>query len=120
MSFEEDFLKYRSYQNAQNFIEHAGKKGMKWGQRKAIDAAKQRSSNPYRYGNSRNPQLQRQVDVMKYVAAGKGQSFAFSQKTAKKRLYKMRQSQAAIKNGEKRIKDKYLRANGIDLRDIRL
>jgi hypothetical protein len=124
MSFEEDFLKYRSYQNAQKeqeyFIEHAGKKGMKWGQRKAIDAAKQRSKNPYRYGNSQNAQLQRQVDVMKYVAAGKGKSFAFSQKTAKKRLYKMRQSQAAIKNGEKRIKDKYLRANGIDLRDIRL
>ena len=120
MSFEEDFLKYRSLQNTENFIEHAGKKGMKWGQRKAIDAAKARSKNPYRAGNVNNPNLQRRVDVLKYVAAGKGKAFMVSQKSAKKQLYKMRQSQAAIKNGERRIRDKYLRANGIDLRDIRL
>lgn len=111
MSFEEDFLA------------HYGKKGMKWGQRrqqKAITSATKRSQNPYRYGNMNNPTIQRRVDVMKYVAAGKGVSLAYTKKGANKRLDKMRENQKAIKNGKKRVYDKYLRANGIDLREIKL
>ena len=97
MSFEEDFLKYRSLQNTENFIEHAGKKGMKWGQRKAIDAAKARSKNPYRAGNVNNPNLQRRVDVLKYVAAGKGKAFMVSQKSAKKQPHIRAETANALK-----------------------
>lgn len=126
MSFEEDFLA------------HYGKKGMRWGQRKAVAKANERSKKgPDRFGNRNNKMVQRKVDRVKRVAAGKASvsdkvrfystiSLAelaledYSAKgVAQNRIDRAKRNQAKVASGKKRVTDKLLRLQGIDVREIK-
>jgi hypothetical protein len=135
MSFEEDFLKYRSLQNGQNFIEHAGKKGMKWGQRKAQGRA---AKGPDRFGNRNNFNAQKSVDRLKRVASGKASltdkvrvglttsnydyvSNQFSLKDAAgQRLERAKRTKRKVESGKKNVTDIMSRLGGVDIRDLKI
>lgn len=123
------------------FLEHYGVKGMKWGVRraeKAKAAARVRSKDPERFGNRNNRRYQRTVDKHKEVARGKG-SFgtkamialsatgqewvtnSFSVKEiAGSRVTTLKTHKAQISAGKKRVNDKLYRLQGVDLREIKV
>lgn len=121
MTFEEDFLA------------HYGKKGMKWGVRRAkARDAKGRD----RFGNRNNFNAQKRVNRIKRVASGKAGltdkvrvglttsnydyfSNQFSLKHAsEQRLDRAKRAQRKIKNGKKNVTDILSRLGGVDIREI--
>lgn len=131
----DDYLKH------QEFLDHAGVKGMKWGVRKrenAVARANQRALNPDRFGNRNTKQFQNKVDRVREVASGRGSKAdkarvalntynlagklannSFSLKdVAKSDLDKSQKQQRAIKEGRRRTEDILLRLQGVDIREL--
>lgn len=123
------------------FLEHYGVKGMKWGVRraeKAKAAARVRSKDPERFGNRNNRSYQRNVDRHKAIAKGGGTlgskamvalsatgqewvSNSFSVRgIAEARIDSVKTQKAQIKAGKKRVTDKLYRMQGVDLREIKV
>lgn len=121
------------------YLEHYGKKGMKWGvrrQKAAIAAAKARKTNPDRTGNRNNDKYQKTIDQYRRAASGKATKTdtlilgAFKipvvdliagggvQGASQNILDRNQKSQRKIKAGKSRITDKLNRAGGIDVREL--
>lgn len=128
-----------SHSDIDDYLEHHGVKGMKWGQRKAAKAvskAKSRSAKVDRFGNRNNDKAQRIIDRQKKVAKGKAgtldklrvfgtmtmqelASESFSLKDASAaRIERAKRTQRAIKAGKKRTTDKLSRLGGYDIREL--
>jgi len=125
----------------EDFLEHYGVKGQKWGVRKANKAvakAGERAKTPDRFGNRNNQDTQRRVDRVRSVASGtastatkarvaltvNGQEFinnSFSlQATAASRLDRDARLQRSIVSGRSRVTDRLTRLSGTDIREINL
>lgn len=129
-----------------HFLEHFGVKGMKWGVRrqKAVAAAKQRAKTPDRKGNRNNVKAQRRVDVVRRIASGKAtkQDYGIAlvnsllqqgplgtaievgagggvKGAAANRLDRAAKLQGKIGSGKKRVTDKLLRMQGVDIRELK-
>lgn len=62
MSFEEDFIIHSRLKAGEDFLAHYGKPGMKWGVKRGAMAVV----------NARQVNAQKNIDIRKRVAAGKG------------------------------------------------
>ena len=122
-----------------NFLEHYGKKGMKWGVRKANNAkaaAKARKANPVRPGNRKNEDAQKRLDQVRRVASGKGSAAdklivgAFKLPVqdlvlggglrggAQVNLDRSANLKKKINAGKSRTTDRMLRLGGYDIREL--
>lgn len=121
-------------QEVDDFLEHFGKKGMKWGQRHALARA---AKGPDRFGNRNTASVQRRVDVVRRVANGKGShadmlkagllyvpfpytvSEGFSVSGGSKRLLQQnKRIQKKIVAGKKNTTDILNRIGGVDIREL--
>lgn len=122
-----------------DFLEHYGKKGMKWGVRKAASAkagAKARSANSERFGNRNNDVAQKRLNQIRRVASGKGSAadkfiVGFAKVPmqdlivggglrggAQVNLDRSAKIQKKVKAGRARTTDKLLRVGGYDIREL--
>ena len=122
-----------------NFLEHYGKKGMKWGVRKANNAkaaAKARKANSVRPGNRKNEDAQKRLDQVRRVASGKGSAAdklivgAFKLPVqdlvlggglrggAQVNLDRSANLKKKINAGKSRTTDRMLRLGGYDIREL--
>lgn len=138
-----EFLEHKGLSDDEidDYFEHHGVKGMKWGQRKAqgrVDKANRRAENsPDRLGNRNNQAFQRKVDRVKRVAGGtaskadKARAFLFdippghivkeglSLKGGAQSILDMnKKSQKKIESGKSHTIDVLNRIGGIDVREI--
>lgn len=119
--------------DSEEFLAHYGKKGMRWGQRRAqVRAAK----GPDRFGNRNNYNAQKNVDRLKRVASGNASivdkarvamttssydltSNQFSLKDAAgQRIERAKRNKRKIESGKKNVSDIMSRLGGVDIREI--
>lgn len=130
-----EFLEHQglSDEAIDEYFEHHGVKGQRWGVRRA---EKRAASGPDRFGNRNNPQQQRRVDRVKRVASGKASTGDMIKAGllqipladivaelsvsggAKRSLERSKRTQNKIMVGKKNATDILLRANGIDIREL--
>lgn len=123
-----------------NFLEHFGVKGMKWGvtrQKAAVEKAKERSKNPDRLGNRNNDKAQKRINRVRRVASGKAsktdklvasllkvpiQDLAVAKGNLREAsqitLERQKKTQNKIISGKKRTTDILYRFSGNDIREL--
>lgn len=131
------FLEHEGLSDEQidEYFEHHGVKGQKWGVRRA---ALRSAKGPNRFGNRNNPQVQRKIDRVHRVAKGKGSTGDMIKAGlfdvplvdivaelslsggAQRSLERVKRHQDKVKAGKNNIADMLNRLGGVDVRELKV